>query len=128
MPTAAEQAAQAEADFQQVVRVATYAIEDLPNLDRETWFKHDNVTLSHDIVRNGEAFTFEKTLFSRIKPTFIGYELHIPLSTGMSTFAIYVRDPVEDTAVNRRAASRALERFTTIRNLRLVEVSTNDLK
>lgn len=128
MPTAAEQAAQAEADFQQVVRVVTYAIEDLPNLDQEKWFKHDNARLSHRIVRNGEQFAFRKTLFSRIKPTFIGYQLRIPLSSGLSTFTIYVRDPVEDTAVNRMAASRALERFTNMRNLKLVEVSTNDLK
>ena len=40
--TAAELAAQAEADFQKVVRVVTYAIEDLEILNRYEWFKHDD--------------------------------------------------------------------------------------
>ena len=123
-------ASQAEADFQRLVRVATYAIEDLPNLDQIRWFTHDGEKLDHRIRRNGEAYLFSKShsSYPESKPMYIGYELCIAQSTGWKIYTIWVCDPVEDTAVNRKAAAKALERFTTMRNLMLVEVSTNALE
>ena len=126
--TAAELAAQAEADFQKVVRVVTYAIEDLEILNRYEWFKHDDTPRTHIIKRNGEEFTFSKNSYSRYNPTHIGFMLSIRISEGLTHFAIWVMDPVEDTAVNKRAAVRALERLKSMRNLRLAQVSTMDLE
>ena len=126
--TAAELAAQAEADFQEVVRVVTYALEDLEILDRDKWFKHEDTQHTHLIQRNGEEFTFSKNLYSMYKPTHIGFVLSIPLRGKLTNFSIWVTDPVEDTAVNKRAAVRALEKLKSMRNLKLAQVSTMDLE
>ena len=126
--TAAELAARAEAEFQQVVRVVTYAIEDLEILNHTEWFKHDDAERTHSIQRNGEEFAFSKNSYSRFKPTHIGFVLSIPLRGKLTKFTIWVTDPVEDTAVNKRAAVRALEKLKSMRNLRLAQVSTMDLE
>ena len=127
--TAAELAAQAEAEFQQLVRAVTYTIEDLEILNRDEWFKHDPRQYLHTVKRNGEEFSFSKNLYSGYKPTHIGYELTIVRSSGMRTkFVIWVMNPVEDTAVNKRAAVRALERLKSMRNLMLAQVSTTELE
>ena len=127
--TAAELAAQAEAEFQQLVRAVTYTIEDLEILNRDEWFKHDPTQLVHTVKRNGEQFSFSKNRYSKYKPTHIGYELTFVRSSGKEEkFVIWVINPVEDTAVNKRAAVRGLERLKSMRNLMLAQVSTTDLE
>ena len=83
MATTAGNATAAEIHFQQVVRVATYAIEDLASLSETEWFTHDNQQRKHQIKRDGEEFTFRKSHYSRYKPTYIGYDLETPQSVVM---------------------------------------------
>lgn len=114
-------AAQREANYQQRVRVARYALEDIPILPIE-WFVHDNNLLEHEIERNGESFRFTKSHFSNYKPTLVGYELWVPQITptgGLddTPIRLWVENPQVDTEVNRRATMDALRLLIRDRNL-----------
>ncbi|KAI0696973.1 hypothetical protein C8T65DRAFT_29127 [Cerioporus squamosus] len=131
MATPAEWAAQAETNIQQVVRVVTYALEDLASLGDE-WFVHDEAVLEHRIKRGSEEFLFTKIHFSNRVPPYIGFQLSIPQRVAqditMTPFNLWVCDPDPNTARNRRATIGALERLRDTRNLQAVQVSAADNK
>ncbi len=121
MSTPAEIAALVEANYQQVVRVVTYALEDLATLGDE-WFVHDDVRLEHIIKRETEEFKFTKSNYSNQVPPYIGFQLSIPQGAKMTTFAIWVRDVDQNVARNRRATIGALQRLRDTRHLQTIQV------
>ena len=117
---AQRQAAQRQADYQQVVRVVTYAIEDLPHLPDE-WFVHMDITGRHTIVRNGEQFAFNRQGFSQANPSVIGFELYVPQASSLrpARISLWIENPHQNVAVNRRATRGALERIIARGNLNI---------
>lgn len=113
-------AADAEADYRELVRVVTYAIEDVPTI-HDKYFVHDNVRRRHLIRRGGETFNFNKEHYSNVFPTWIGFELWVNQSGTLKAFPIWVTHPQADTSVNRRATIAALERLIRHRNLKHYE-------
>ncbi len=120
-------AAEAEANFQQVVRVVNYALEDLASLGDE-WFVHDDARLKHKIKREGlgEGVEFSKAHHSSAMPPLIGFKLMIPQSTGLEPFVLWILNPDANVARNRRATIGALGRLRVIRNVKTAQVSAAD--
>lgn len=118
----AQAAALVNAQYKELVRVVTYAIEDIPTLE-DKWFVHDNTQQEHHIKRNGETFDFLKEHYSKYMPTYIGFDLYVPRvdATQHKVYPIWVTYPQADTSVNRRATIAALQGIIRDPNLQHFE-------
>ncbi|KAI0737956.1 hypothetical protein C8Q80DRAFT_1348024 [Daedaleopsis nitida] len=111
----------ADADYQQISRVVTYALEDLGGLSDE-WFVHDKHERTHVITRGQEEFDFTKSHFSKYDPTCIGFDLQVPQTAGLTFFTLWIQHPRSDTGANRRATEAALLRLKNTRNVKQIQV------
>ncbi len=111
--------AQKDANYRELVRVTSYALEDVQTLDA-AWFVHDNGLLEHTIERNGECFPLKKSHYSNYDPTLIGYDLGVPQITmdgsiQVRKFGLWVAHPKADADINRQAVTDALRKLISNR-------------
>lgn len=122
MATAQPAGGQGAVAYETLVRVVTYALEDIPTLNNK-WFVHDNKEHEHDIERNGETFKFMKKHYTKYDPKTIGFDLEVPDADGVvQTHTLWVKNPQTDTSINRRATIGALKLLISVPNKKNAQV------
>ena len=109
-----QEAERVRKDREWVIRTVTCALDRLSTLD-DAWFVYDAAEMSYAaVVHDGEELLFAKTSHSKIKPPMLAFSLKVPQSAGRKVeLSLWIQNPQQDTAVNRRATRGALERLLT---------------